>query len=239
MNFPPLPNDAEIHLWWASLLQERDSGSLSQEERERGERLLAMEKRNLFIASRGILRGILSSYLGIGPEEVRIAIANKGKPYIKHEDTTGGLTFNLSHSGDLMLVAISSRREIGVDLEAIREELEFRGMAERYFSKDEKAELFSLPEEEQLEAFYRCWTRKEAYLKGCGSGFSLPSDSFRVSLLPGAAAITETIDTQNARPWQLMEIKAPPGYIASLATDRGVAAIQTFSWGSPQSGMLK
>jgi 4'-phosphopantetheinyl transferase len=94
-------------------------------------------------------------------------------------------------------------------------------MALRYFSVREQSELLSLPEDRHLAAFYRCWTRKEAYLKGCGSGFSQPCDSFDVSLLPGAppALLQHRTSPYEPARWKIIDIPVPAGYCAALATE--------------------
>ena len=117
------------------------------------------------------------------------------------------------------MVAVCSGAELGVDLEEVRQDLAFRPMAERYFSVREREALFGLDPLQQLEAFYRCWTRKEAYMKATGSGFSQPSTEFDVSLRPGepAGLLGDGVDPTEVNRWCLRDLSVPAGYQAALA----------------------
>ncbi|WP_129125515.1 4'-phosphopantetheinyl transferase family protein [Geomonas oryzae] len=195
-------------------------GFLSEAELRRGARLLDAKKREEFLVGRGLLREMLAKLLCVEPREVEFCEGEFGKPYLRDQQGLGdGVRFNVSHSGATLLMAVSRGREIGVDLEETREDLAFRPMAERYFSLREKEELFGLEPGEQLEAFYRCWTRKEAYMKGTGSGFSQPSTGFDVSLLPGEppALLGHRGDSGEVQRWSIIDLDSGPGYCASLA----------------------
>lgn len=201
----------------------RLAGFLSEAELRRGARLLDEKKRDEFLAGRGLVREALAGLLHAEPREVEFFEGEFGKPFLRgQQESPDGLRFNLSHAGGMLLLAVSRGREIGVDLEEIREDLAFRPMAERYFSLREKEELFGLEPEEQLEAFYRCWTRKEAYLKGTGSGFSHPSTGFDVSLLPGEppALLAHRGDPGEVEGWSIIDLDAGPGYCAALALSK-------------------
>ena len=224
----PVPSVGEVQTRLVSLAVDagelaRLTGFLSPEEVQRGERLKDRSVRERFFAGRGMLREALSGYLGEEPGGIRISTGEFGKPHLSDYLEADALSFNLSHAGDRLLLAVSVGREIGVDLEQIREELPFESMARRYFSLREQAELFSLAKGEQLHAFYRCWTRKEAYLKGTGSGFSQPSNGFDVSLFPGhppellghRRSLGETVR------WEFRDLAVPPGYCAAVAICRG------------------
>ncbi|WP_324084474.1 4'-phosphopantetheinyl transferase family protein [Geomonas sp.] len=192
---------------------------MSEAELRRGNRLLDPKRRDDFFVGRGILRELLGDILGKQPAAIELTEGEFGKPQLGHHQ--GGIDFNVSHAGSLLLAAFTQGRRVGVDLELLQPDLAFRPMAERYFSTREREELFSLPQEEQLAAFYRCWTRKEAYLKGTGSGFSRPSTEFDVSLLPGEpAALLEHrgIPGEIGR-WRFEETEVPEGYCASLAVE--------------------
>jgi 4'-phosphopantetheinyl transferase len=193
---------------------------LSEAELRRGARLLDAKKRDEFMVGRGLVREVLAELLCVEPREVEFCEGEFGKPYLRgQEGLEDWLRFNVSHSGGKLLLAVTRGCEIGVDLEEIREDLAFRPMAERYFSLREKEELFGLDPAEQLEAFYRCWTRKEAYMKGTGSGFSQPSTGFDVSLLPGAppALLGHRGDPGVVQRWSIVDLDAGPGCCAALA----------------------
>ncbi len=226
--------ESEVHLWQATLAAEPDELAcfaklLSPDESARATRLIDPQARDRFIAGRGLLRTILGRYLAKPPAEISFAYGEQGKPSLAGEEH--GLSFNLSHADDLLLLAVARHREVGIDLEEVRADLPFREMAGRYFASRERAELFGLPPEAQLPAFYRCWTRKEAYLKGCGSGFSRPSDSFAVSLLPDhpPALIEHRPSPEEPALWYLLDVPVPPGYCAALAVTGGRPRLRSLS----------
>ena len=197
---------------------------LSAEELQRGNRLLDREKRDRFLAGRAILREILAGYLGEEPGSIRLSEGEFGKPHLSDHLDADSITFNLSHAGDLLLVAVAAGSEVGVDLEQVRldlADLPYRTMAERYFSPREQEDLFSLPASEQIDAFYRCWTRKEAYLKGTGTGFAQPSNGFDMALLPDqpAALLAHRGAPAEVGKWSIRDIQVPQGYCAAVAVE--------------------
>jgi 4'-phosphopantetheinyl transferase len=224
VNGPPLPAAGEVQILFAPLHLDREELNrrerfLATDEIRRANRLLDRRARDRFVSGRGFLRKSLAAYVGLLPEELRFGLGADGKPYLLDEFCARTLRFNLAHSGDLAVLAVTTGHEVGIDLERIRDDLPFREMAQRFFSPRERAELFSLSPESQLAAFYRCWTRKEAYLKGCGTGFSHPADTLDVSLLPNhppALVMHRTSPGEPAR-WRLVDIPAPEGYCATLA----------------------
>lgn len=196
-------------------------GYLSEAELRRGARLLDSGKREEFLVGRGLLREILAGLVVEEPGRLVFAEGQFGKPYLAAGQVAEGLRFNVSHAGGQLLVAVCYGAEIGVDLEEVRQDLAFRPMAERYFSVREREELFGLDPRQQLEAFYRCWTRKEAYMKAAGSGFSQPSTGFDVSLRPGepAALLGHGADPTEVNRWRLADLPVPAGYCAALAVN--------------------
>lgn len=199
---------------------------LSTDERQRADRLLDRQIRNRFIAGRGRLRQILAGYFETEPADLLLTTNPFGKPGLKYRHNHG-LCFNLSHSGDSCILALARDCELGVDLEQVRDDLPFEAIARQYFSRHEQSELFSLMPAMQPAAFYRCWTRKEAYLKACGSGFSSPSDICDVSLLPDQPP--ELLALRNAPEqlceWNLADLAVPEGFCAALAARTQISAV--------------
>jgi 4'-phosphopantetheinyl transferase len=233
VNRPTIPAAGEVDIWFTSLDRQsaelaRRERFLSADERVRADRLLDRQTRGRFVAGRGFLRETLAKYQGLQPVDLRFATGEHGKPRLIEVAGSGRLFFNLSHAEDRAILAVAGNCEVGIDLERIRDNLPFREMAQRFYSSRERAELFSLPEDRQLTAFFRCWTRKEAYLKGCNRGFSQPADSFDVSLLPGQppALIEHRAAPAEASRWKLVDIPVAEGYSAALAVEGELPVIR-------------
>ena len=212
----PLPqiNEVLIH---CAILANGTGRHASPEELRRADQLRDPLKRNCYLARREWLREILGRYLGISPEELKVSEGEHGKPYLLDNATTHHQPhFNLSHSGSVTLLAIAADREVGIDLEQIRTDASFSDVARLAFSRREQEKLFALPDHLQRIAFYRCWTRKEAYLKACGTGFSQHSSSFDVVSPPGSTSALIYPDPLSE--WHLLDINVPEGYCAALAT---------------------
>jgi len=216
------PGDNEVYLYRIVLSQQFPELSrlrqlLSKHEAARSALLKDDLAKKRFIAGRGVLREILGGYVGVAPEKVRIATGKHGKPYLA--ERTGNIRFNLSHSEDMLILAVSTCREVGVDIETIKADKPLNDMARLAFSRREQEELFTLPSSHlQSTAFYHCWVRKEACLKACGSGFSLPGSSFDVPIciekLP-----TQTFINCNQSFWHLQDIDVPEKYCAAVAVE--------------------
>jgi 4'-phosphopantetheinyl transferase len=222
---PPLTTD-DVHVWRFALdldtaLLARLRETLAEEECRRADRFHFEKDRRHFLAGRGGLRFLLGAYLGRRPEEVRFVYGNQGKPRLADEDNTDSLRFNLTHSHGLALLAVTRGREIGVDVERLRDmERDGEGLAERFFSPRETAELRALPPELRREAFFHCWTRKEAYIKAKGQGLSLPLDQFDVSLHPDEAALLATrFDPDDAQRWSMQSLRPSAEYVAALVVE--------------------
>ncbi len=233
---PALGHD-EVHVWRASqdlktsriqsLLQ-----TLSVDERTRAERFYFQKDRDHFIIARGTLRAILGRYLKIEPSQLHFCYNLYGKPALVSESGDNELCFNISHSDGLALYALACKREIGIDLERMRDGLAHEKIAESFFSDREVAVLRALPTDLQQEAFYTCWTRKEAYVKARGQGLTLPLNKFDVSLTPGepAALLSINGNSQEAFRWSLQEINPGPGYTATLAVEGHGWQLKCFQW---------
>jgi 4'-phosphopantetheinyl transferase len=220
--------DDDVDLWPLSLDGRVGLGGaprplLFSDEVERADRFVFERDRRRFVACREQLRMILAGYVGRDPAELRFAYTEHGKPFLLHEQDRG-IRFNVSRSDDVALVAVTRVRGVGVDVERIRADRADQAVAERFFSRGELAALRSLPADEWVGGFFRCWTRKEAYIKARGEGLSLALDRFEVSVEPGVpAALLRVEDApEELRRWTLHDVSAAiPGYAAALAVEGG------------------
>ncbi|MET0647234.1 MAG: 4'-phosphopantetheinyl transferase superfamily protein [Pyrinomonadaceae bacterium] len=235
----PLLADGEVHVWRARLLQdERTLGelwdTLSADERERAERFHFRRDRDRFIAARGALRNLLGRYAGVAPRLLRFSYDSYGKPSLCGEAGGASLRFNASHSNDLALFALTRGREVGVDLEFVREDFASFEIAEHFFSPGEVEALRALAPDVRAVAFFDCWTRKEAYIKARGEGLSHPLHLFTVSLGPGedAALLRTDDDPLEAARWTLVELFPGEGARAALAVEAGSSPprLRIFEW---------
>lgn len=195
--------------------------TLAPDEKERAARFYFQKDRDHFIVARGTLRAILGHRLKVRPDELCFGYSSYGKPFLV-SDNCGDLRFNLSHSHGLALFAVAFGRELGIDVERMRAEVIKEQIAERFFSCSEVAALRALPASRQVEAFFNCWTRKEAYIKARGEGLSLPLDKFEVSLAPAepAALLQNRSDADEVNRWSMMDLAAGAGFKAALVVER-------------------
>lgn len=221
MNTIPLhPNHVDV--WLISLdvpdtVEVAMEKLLSDPERVRAENYRFERDRSRFVVARGFLRAILSRYSGMKASAIAFQYGSEGKPYLE----TSSLSFNVSHSRNLAAYAVTHGPcELGIDVEWIRPEPLEDDVHERFFSGSEVEELLSLKPEERIPAFFRCWTRKEAFLKGRGGGLTTPLDLFSVSLLPGhSAAILSCRIPTEGKEWKLYDLTVPAGYCGALAVE--------------------
>jgi 4'-phosphopantetheinyl transferase len=220
-----------MHIWRA-FLDDQDSDALFEtlapDERARAGRFVHDRDRRRFVAGRGILRAILALYLQCLAGEIEFAYEPEGKPRLRDNGSRRpSVRFNLSHSYDLAVYAISTDREIGIDVEAIRSDFDPGEIARRFFSAREFAELLALPAHQRNEGFFACWTRKEAYLKARGSGFGIPLDSFDVSMTPGMPEILTCTDENR---WILRSFHPADGYAGAVVADGGSWKLHLWDW---------
>jgi|SRR5271165_3717167 len=224
--------DGEVHLWRAFL--DREEGALPQyeatlasEEMARANRFFSQQDRNHFIATRGILRELLSRYTDCPPADLVFKYGTQGKPSLLRVDLPRSVQFNVSHSHGLAVLAFAIDRAVGVDVELIRPEFAGDEIAERYFSPQELRELMALPPAMRAEGFFLCWTRKEAYVKGRGEGLHIPLDSFSVSLTPGQPARLESGD--NSR-WSMYSIRPGSQFVGAFVAEGTGVRPRYFYW---------
>ena len=212
--------DGEIHVWLANLTLPADrlaalAATLTADEQERAARFRFPEHRDRFIAARSGLRELLGAYLGDPAATLRFRQGARGKPALAGEAT--GLHFNLSHSGDRVLYAVA-RREVGVDLEVMDRQVDIAAVAERICTMREWTAFQALSAERQRDAFFSCWTRKEAVAKAIGeglaSGLSTLETCFRQDEGPnGRVSLRDTV----GREWSVLNVPLDPGWVGALA----------------------
>jgi 4'-phosphopantetheinyl transferase len=219
-----------VHVWRIALDQEderleRFRGTLEPHEIERAGRFHFEKHRRHFIVARGFLRSVVARYLQTQPEALRFSYGEYGKPALETEHV---LHFNLSHSNEVALLAIALDAELGVDVEHIRADFASEDIARRFFSRAEVDVFNALPQNERVAAFFRCWTRKEAYIKAIGKGLSQALDEFDVTLAPGIAPALLRAKEDDATRWWLTDIEVGEGYAGALAVERPVAEVRFF-----------
>ncbi len=181
---------SNVHVWLANLSIDDQVFNnfhqyLSPDERRRADHYAYTKDRRNYISSHGILRNIMACYLHCHPVDVAFMNSIDGKPALDLPEQPSGLEFNLSHSSGFAAIAVTQGLKVGIDIELVHLLPDMDLIAAYFFSDDERAALSKLPDEEKMAGFFRCWTRKEAYLKAIGRGLSIPLDSFDVSLAPG------------------------------------------------------
>jgi 4'-phosphopantetheinyl transferase len=224
-DWTPLPK-GEIDVWKFSLaLRENDRNILSQDELERFDRTDSKPKHERKIAGRAQLRRILSLYTSTDPSEISFEYGQNQKPLLpKHSD----LSFNLSHSGNMGLVAVTYSRRVGIDLEYLEAERPFSKIAERFLTKSENDFINGYPEEERSRAFYRIWTLNEAYLKALGTGLSVSSNDF--SIVPndskGKFLKETTVPGDVPQNWIFETLEAGPAHIGVVCFEAPLGNIR-------------
>lgn len=230
----------EVHVWRidldaVDLLRSPCRLWLSHDERERAARRPRERDRLRWIAGRVSLRGILAGYLRCDPGEIRFLYGGNGKPMLAADADPEGLQFNLTHSGAIALVAVARDRAVGVDVETVRAVKNAAALAARVFSPAEQAALQSIPEAERLEAFFACWTRKEAWLKARGAGIFQAPQRFHVSVSPGDARPLLAVPGQprEAHRWSLHTLWPGEPWAAALAVEGRTETPQQWQWVFP------
>ena len=216
----------EVHVWCVSLWDaathpSRLRGSLSPDEISRAERFHRSRDREHFTARRGLLREILASYVKARPADLCFSYGAHGKPALAARPGERSVSFNLSHSHGLVLYAITAERAVGIDLERVRDGVECEQIAARFFSPSERSAFAALPLADRQAAFFRAWTRKEAYIKATGRGLSQPLDEFEVPVAPDQPAqlLSDRGDPAAPRRWSFQDLRPAEGYAAALAVE--------------------
>jgi 4'-phosphopantetheinyl transferase len=218
------PSAIEIHVWAATLdvapaALAAYSATLCPAELERAARFRVERDRNRFVAGRGLLRAILSRYLQTGPRQIEFAYGARGKPSLGKAFVGNGLEFNLAHSHNLALLAVTNAGQIGVDVERIGSNADTRQLVAHFFSARESAAFDSLPKDLKPVTFFNVWTRKEAWLKATGEGIGHLLNQMEVLFPPDTPARLLSLpgDARTAGKWDLYDLSPAPGFAAALA----------------------
>lgn len=227
----------EVHVWKAVLDVPIDTRTalqqvLSLDETKQAAKFYFEKDRQHWIVAHGILRTLLGAYLKVEPTEIQFVTNAYGKPAIVSPPVGVQLHFNMAHSGNMALYAFSVNREVGVDVEYMRSDVDYVELAQHFFSPHEKAQLSALPTELQEEAFYVCWSRKEAYIKARGKGLSLPLDQFDVSLTPGkpASLLASREDAEATANWSLHALEPGAHYAGALVVEGMGWSLKCLEW---------
>jgi len=205
---------------------------LSPEEKNRADRFHFPAHREAFVAAHGILREILGRAVAQEPSALTFSSNRYGKPCFPPGSEFAHIHFNLSHSGGRALYAIAQIGEVGIDIEKIRSLPDMPALATRVFSAREARLFFSLPASIQVEAFFTCWTRKEAYLKARGEGFAIEPSSFEVTFAPGAPA---AVVGEEHSAWSLRELAPAAGYIGAVAVKARAFDLKLWNWNATET----
>ncbi len=222
-----------LHIWSLSLDEELPNAygqHLSSEEREKANRFRFAKDRDMYIFSHGVLRILLSRYLKCNPNEISYESGACGKPYLK---ANSKLRFNLSHAGKMAVIALVEDVEIGVDVEKISSSIDILEVAPTVYCLPELKNLSALrAKDKKLLYFFELWTRKEAFIKGTGYGFSMPVSLTDVSVLSEQVAFLskEIKVPEGFDKWLVQSFKTTTGYKAAVAFNEPLQDIQQFTW---------
>jgi 4'-phosphopantetheinyl transferase len=222
-NASPWHRGEEVHVWrafFSSFPGHRDRflKLLSPDEHERAARFIFPEPREHFIIARGILRTLLTRYTGCEAAGHRFTYGPHGKPAL--EAPSAPLSFNLTHSDDILLIAIARNGPVGIDVERVRESTSFMQIAKRFYTSREYEQITSLPEEQKREAFYRCWTFKEACAKALGAGMWKLLPLLEVPVTVGIQSETLPVMLEETR-WGLTALDMAPSFRGAIALPHG------------------
>jgi 4'-phosphopantetheinyl transferase len=214
----------EVHVWCAAAVLAADhhrrlGATLAPAERDRAARFMFDRDRDRYIAAHGALRAVLAGYLGREPAALAFDQGRWGKPALTGGAASAGVRFNLSHAGRLALVAVARDREVGVDVERLRGDVNALEIADRYFAPEEARLLRALPSAERVATFHRFWTGKEALGKAVGKGIV----AGLATPMPPAAWEGIPLQDDAGGWWRLWSLPVGAGYAAAVVVE-GTAA---------------
>ena len=224
----------QVHLWFVDKKNHKDRltsywSILNELEKEKATKYRFEKDRDCSIIARGVIRMLLGNYLKIHPKDVKLKLGEFGKPFLNE---LSDIQFNVSHSANAIVLTFVKKDKIGVDIEHTKRNIEVNTIAKQFFSKEEITALFSLDEKYQKQAFFNCWTRKEAFIKALGSGLSFPLDQFVVSLdtIKNAQLLATKWDDKEKEKWFLKSFEAVKDYIGALSVKGKITDVKYWKY---------
>ncbi len=214
-----------VYVWLAKLDQSSDHvqqllRSLSRDEYQRSQSYRFARDRRNYIVARGLLRELLAACIGLPPSEVVFKYGPHGKPEIANDWTNNAICFNLAHSHDVVIYAVTCHRRVGIDIEYVFQSIEIEELSNHILTERERATLQTLTAIERQLAFFTYWTRKEAYIKATGEGLSVSLNGLDVSFAKGnVPTIGITRGVGEVANWSIQDLRPLPGYMAALAVE--------------------
>ncbi|MBK9992033.1 MAG: 4'-phosphopantetheinyl transferase superfamily protein [Verrucomicrobia bacterium] len=232
-----VPENDAVHVWSAFFpefepLLSSYERVLSPAEKLKASRFLKRADRDRYIVAHGILRELLGKYLLREPSGLAFETGKFGKPKLVLDSGLPLISFNLAHSGDVILYAVANEGQVGIDVEAVRTDLNVLELAQAHFSSDEIEELRAVSPTESVSAFFRYWTLKEAYLKARGDGLGFPLKDFSMTVnsnkLPSIRWAAD--DPLVAERWSVFGLSPAPGYAGAVICEGKVAKLVSRHW---------
>jgi 4'-phosphopantetheinyl transferase len=204
---------------------------LTPEELSKANRYLRPADRLRFIVSRGMLRVLLAQYLEMEPGDIAILTGKNGKPHVQRQGEGTRIGFNVSHSRNGIVYAFIEEGEIGIDVEDVSQLPDLDKIIPYVFSDQEMLEFKSLPEDMKVDAFFTCWTRKEAYIKARGVGLGIPLQQINTSFLSASPQLIcdSTAEGDDAL-WYVNNIFTFPGYCMAVAVNQRFSHFDYYYW---------
>jgi 4'-phosphopantetheinyl transferase len=230
------PGPGEVHLWRVDVAVDRPlsweiRNSLSEQEMTRAEAFRFRADRHRYIACRGVLRCVLGGYLAVDPARLAFERNAHGKPRLAPPFDDSGLAFNLSHSESRAVIAVTSRMDVGVDVERVRD-LPFEELARRFLAPEERLCFEASPPEARIGLFFEFWTRKEAYVKGRGEGLTIPFEGFSLDMTQRSAARLsyDRSHPDDAHVWRIAPLDVAAEYAGAVAVAGDLQRIRYRDW---------
>ena len=224
----------QTHLWFIHIHDLKEhmaflNDFLSEDERLKALKFRFEKDKNSSIITRGALRYLSSIYLNLKPKDIIFKYGDYGKPDF---DLDTKLKFNVSHSGAMAIIGFVLEADIGVDIEHIKSDFDVLDIASNYFSNSEIASLKQLPQTHLARGFYRCWTRKESFIKAKAKGLSFPLDSFSVSIdSDDHTALLETKWNHKEKDlWRLFSFSPQENYLGAISVKGNIKTIRYYNF---------